>query len=129
VHQVSYVFCLLALPAAEFMTAKCTGVFTLLVRLETVDLNLCRGDVSANKIHKISNKIFVNWAYSKFRCFNFTCFGKGLFGVFQLTSVQLPVGRILCSELLCINLLKTKRNVLYIRNQFVPRSKHFPPRL
>ena len=28
-----------------------------------------------------------------------------------------------------INLLKTKRNLLYVRNQFVPRSKHFPPRL
>ena len=28
-----------------------------------------------------------------------------------------------------INLLKTKRNLLYIRNQSVPRSKHFPPRL
>ena len=28
-----------------------------------------------------------------------------------------------------INLLKTKRNLLYIRNQPVPRSKHFPPRL
>ena len=27
------------------------------------------------------------------------------------------------------NLLKTKRNLLYIRNQFVPRSKHFPSRL
>jgi len=27
------------------------------------------------------------------------------------------------------NLLKTKRNLLYIRNQSVPRSKHFPPRL
>ena len=27
------------------------------------------------------------------------------------------------------NPLKTKRNPLYIRNQFVPRSKHFPPRL
>ena len=26
-------------------------------------------------------------------------------------------------------LLKTKRNLLYIRNQSVPRSKHFPPRL
>ena len=26
-----------------------------------------------------------------------------------------------------ISLLKTKRNLLYIRNQFVPRSKHFPP--
>ena len=31
----------------------------------------------------------------------------------------------LCS----INLLKTKRNLLYIRNQSAPRSKHFPPRL
>ena len=28
-----------------------------------------------------------------------------------------------------IDLLKTKRNLLYIRNQSVPRSKHFPPRL
>ena len=28
-----------------------------------------------------------------------------------------------------INLLKTKPNLLYIRNQSVPRSKHFPPRL
>ena len=28
-----------------------------------------------------------------------------------------------------INLLKTKRNLLYISNQSVPRSKHFPPRL
>jgi hypothetical protein len=27
------------------------------------------------------------------------------------------------------NLLKTKRNPLYIRHQFVPRCKHFPPRL
>ena len=39
------------------------------------------------------------------------------------------------SHLLCtlrgqfLNLLKTKRNLLYIRNQFVPRSKHFPRRL
>jgi hypothetical protein len=28
-----------------------------------------------------------------------------------------------------INLLKTKHNLLYIRNQSVPRCKHFPPRL
>jgi hypothetical protein len=28
-----------------------------------------------------------------------------------------------------INLLKTKRNILYIRNQALPRSKHCPPRL
>jgi hypothetical protein len=28
-----------------------------------------------------------------------------------------------------INLLKTKRNLLYIRNYFVPHCKHFPPRL
>jgi hypothetical protein len=27
------------------------------------------------------------------------------------------------------NLLKTKRNLLYIRHQSVPRSKHFPTRL
>jgi hypothetical protein len=28
-----------------------------------------------------------------------------------------------------VNLLKTKCNLLYIRNQSVPRGKHFPPRL
>jgi hypothetical protein len=28
-----------------------------------------------------------------------------------------------------INHLKTKSNLLYIRNQSVPRCKHFPPRL
>ena len=28
-----------------------------------------------------------------------------------------------------INLLKTKRNLLYLKTQFVPRSKHFPLRL
>ena len=28
-----------------------------------------------------------------------------------------------------LNLLNTKRNLLYIRNQAVPRSKPFPPRL
>jgi len=27
------------------------------------------------------------------------------------------------------NLLKTKRNLLYIPNQSVPRCKHIPPRL
>ena len=34
-----------------------------------------------------------------------------------------------CDGMSDLNLLKTKRNLLYIRNQFVPRSKHFPPRL
>ena len=28
-----------------------------------------------------------------------------------------------------LSLLKTTRNLFYIRNQFVPRCKHFPPRL
>jgi hypothetical protein len=28
-----------------------------------------------------------------------------------------------------INILRTKRNLLYIRHQSVPRCKHFPPRL
>jgi len=31
--------------------------------------------------------------------------------------------------MLYINHLKTQRNLLYIRNQSVPRCKHFPPRL
>ena len=39
-----------------------------------------------------------------------------------------------CDDSICdtgsaFNLLKTKRNLLYIRNQSVPRSKHFPPQL
>jgi len=28
-----------------------------------------------------------------------------------------------------VNISKTKRNLLYIKNQSVPRCKHFPPRL
>ena len=33
-------------------------------------------------------------------------------------------------EKICVvNLLKTKRNLIYISNQSVPRCKHFPPRL
>ena len=32
-------------------------------------------------------------------------------------------------EFFNVNLLKTKRNLLYIRNQSVRRSKQFPPRL
>jgi len=28
-----------------------------------------------------------------------------------------------------LNLLKTKRDLLYLKTQFVPRCKHFPPRL
>ena len=36
-----------------------------------------------------------------------------------------------CSQLTVqeFNLLNTKRSLLYIMNQSVPRSKHFPPRL
>ena len=34
-----------------------------------------------------------------------------------------------CKELKYINLLKTKRRLLYLKTQFVPRSKHFPLRL
>ena len=45
-------------------------------------------------------------------------------------SYRLPPNKTLhyCTYL-CINLLKTKHNLVYIRNQSVPRSKHFPPRL
>jgi len=32
-------------------------------------------------------------------------------------------------QALRINLFKTKRNLLYVRNQFIPRCKHFPPQL
>jgi len=34
-----------------------------------------------------------------------------------------------CFSISLFNLLKTKRNLLYIRNQSVPRCKHFPTRL
>ena len=33
------------------------------------------------------------------------------------------------SRILCFNPLKTKRRLLYLKTQFVPRSKHFPSRL
>ena len=54
---------------------------------------------------------------------------------FQLTNSTLKVisvvtaGEVVPCYGLHINLLKTKCNLLYIRNQFVPRSKHFLPRL
>ena len=34
-----------------------------------------------------------------------------------------------CPNVGGLNLLKTKRDLLYLKIQFVPRSKHFPPRL
>ena len=50
----------------------------------------------------------------------------------SLCGVNILIG-FLCSDILIMcsffNLLKTERNLLYIRNQSVPRSKHFPPRL
>ena len=33
------------------------------------------------------------------------------------------------STVTCINLLKTKRTLLYLRNKTVPRSKHLPSQL
>jgi hypothetical protein len=38
-----------------------------------------------------------------------------------------PLQRRIRTEM--INLLKTKRNLLYLRSQSVPRCKHFPPQL
>ena len=47
---------------------------------------------------------------------------SGLFGIKLHPKDQSPLIGLL-------NLLKKKRNLLYIRNQSVPRCKHFPPRL
>ena len=41
----------------------------------------------------------------------------------------MTTGEVLVEIGFVINLLKTKRNVFYIRNESVPRCKHFPPRL
>jgi hypothetical protein len=65
--------------------------------------------------------------------------------VFQITSEPLSSARfslyyslinspfakfwISYSDVYTVNLLKTKRNLLYIRNQSLPRSKHFLPGL
>ena len=50
--------------------------------------------------------------------------------------VMCTVCRILCNSIMVkglvvigFNLLKAKCNLLYIKNQSVPRSKHSPPRL
>jgi len=45
-----------------------------------------------------------------------------MFGIIMLFYIYFPV-------LSNINLLKMKRNLLQVRNQFVPRCEHFPPRL
>jgi len=43
---------------------------------------------------------------------------------------RIPVcGQNITQKKLVLNLLKTRRNLLYIRNQSVPRCKHFPPQL
>ena len=44
----------------------------------------------------------------------------------NLAAVNWKVGDRLHWNWLILNLLNTKRNLLYIRNQSVPRSKHFP---
>ena len=44
----------------------------------------------------------------------------------QYINILKPTGYVMHQQ---FNLLNTKRNLLYIRNQFVPRSKRFPPRL
>ena len=52
--------------------------------------------------------------------------------VVSLSKTQRIVAKIFKQKLKffpVINLLKKKRNLLYIRNQFLPRSKYFPPRL
>ena len=46
-----------------------------------------------------------------------------------LGTLILPFNKILFNSAIQFNLLKTKHNLLYIRNQSVPRSKHFSPRL
>ena len=44
-------------------------------------------------------------------------------------SVQNLLSSSLLSKNIKINLLKTKRRLLYLKSQFVPRSKHFSSRL
>ena len=46
-----------------------------------------------------------------------------------LNSVQNLLSFIMLSKNTKINLLNTKRRLLYLKTQFIPRSKHFPPRL
>ena len=62
-------------------------------------------------------------------------YGRGEIMVFILTTWRLPVTyphiilrrskHVRC----CINTLNTKRRLLYLKTQFVPRSKHFSSRL
>ena len=45
---------------------------------------------------------------------------------YQTFNILKPTGHVMLQQ---FNILNTKRNLLYIRNQSIPRSKHFPPRL
>ena len=50
----------------------------------------------------------------------------------MVSLIKLQINELLNEELplsIMFNPLKTKRNVLYVTNQPVPHSKHFPPRL
>jgi hypothetical protein len=65
----------------------------------------------------ITTDINLLYLYILHKC-NTTCPGR-----FSVIAVM-GKGQI---SVLHINLLKTKRNLLYTSNQSVPRSKHFPP--
>jgi hypothetical protein len=54
------------------------------------------------------------------KCITFTCRSFNIVCAFNIYASE---------NISLFNLLKTKRNLLYIRNQSVPRCKHFPPRL
>ena len=52
-----------------------------------------------------------------------------LISTFVIMLMSLTISVAIIVDVNRINLLKTKRNLLYIRNQSVPRSKLFPTRL
>jgi hypothetical protein len=81
---VSCVFCLLGLSTAEFMTATYTGVLTLLGRLETVVLNLWRGDGCVNKILKIKKKNFCKLCVFQIHLCSFYVLRKSAYRVFPI---------------------------------------------
>ena len=94
---------------------------TVQANIQTNDTHVSCNQASVLPYHQLKLStycLFSNWN-KKTPCFTHTLYQYLPHGSPQQTAMSCKTA----------NLLKTKRNLLYIRNQSVPRCKHFPPRL
>jgi hypothetical protein len=80
-------------------------------------------NVKYNKKQLTGEKFFLSCSFYLYRFRKYMSYG------FPIINLCNPIVHYETPCIYCFNLLKTKRNLLYIRNQSVLRCKHFPPRL